>query len=289
VSGRLLEWLSFRGSGRIDALPADEAGAPSRRVLADLSLFGHIEFDGPSSWRVAPPVLAALPNRAGDQRGAILCGARTPGVLRRLDHACQAEGARIKEVQNPKLPSLIRVFAGCSDTLVKVAELSGIRFQNNAGYSLLACVPSIGNWPQKPCQMTGGRVETVRRFSGSRARWMPSSLPEAQAAAKGFFKIKRDWDWVSIIKSSRDDCAYIDDRAGRMLTAAKLRHAAWDSGTGSFSLPGLLFPPALIARALVLCTGVLPQFDRATSRIIFEGVNAEMLRLVLAVTGLRLA
>jgi hypothetical protein len=137
--------------------------------------------------------------------------------------------------------------------------------------------------------MTGGRVETVRRFSGSRARWMPSSLPEAQAAAKGFFRIKRDWDWVSIIKSSRDDCAYIDDRAGRMLTAAKLRHAAWDGGTGSFSLPGLLFPPTLIARALVLCTGTLPQFDRASSRIIFEGVNAEMLWLVLSITGLRLA
>jgi hypothetical protein len=289
VSGRLLEWISFRGSGRIDSIPADEAGAPPRRALGDLSLLGHIEFDSPLSWRVAPPVLAALPSQAGGLPGAILCGARTQGVLRRLDRACQAEGARIEEAQNQKSASLIRVFAGCSDTLAKVAELSGIRFQNNAGYSLLACVPSIGNWPRKPCQMTGGRVDTVRRFSGSRARWVPSSLPEAQAASKGLFKIKRDWDWVSIIKSSRDDCAYIDDRAGRMLTATKLRHAEWDGGPGSFSLPGLLFPPALIARALVLCTGMLPRFDGARSRIIFEGVNADMLRLVLSITGLRLA
>jgi hypothetical protein len=74
-----------------------------------------------------------------------------------------------------------------------------------------------------------------------------------------------------------------------MFAAAKARHAAWDADAGRLSLPGLLFPPLLIARALVLCTGLLPQFDPVSSRVNFEGVNAEMLRLVLSITGLRLA
>lgn len=288
MSDRLLEWLSFRGSGRVDAIPADEFGAVSRRTLGNLRLLGHIELDDQSAWRVAPPVLAALPKQAQDRAAAVLCGARTPGILRRLDRACRDADARIEETKKDDLPPVIRVLADCPDTLVRVAELSGIHFQEDAAYTLLACVPSIRNWPRKPCQMAGGKVGTVRRFSGSRARWMPSSLSEAQDAPKGFFKIKRDWDWVSIIKSSRGDCAYIDDLAGRMLAAAKARHADWDAATGQFSLPGLLFPPLLVARALVLCSGLPPQFDPASSRVSFEGVNAEMLRLVLSITGIRL-
>jgi hypothetical protein len=289
MSGRLMEWLSFRGSGRLDAIPAKEFGVVTRRTLGNLRLLGHIELEGPAAWRVAPPVLAALPEQAKRRAEAVLCGARTPGVLRRIDRACNAADARIEETQKQDLPPVIRVVTDCADALVKVAELSGIHFQYDAGYTMLACVPSIRDWPRKPCQMAGGRVGTVRRFSGSRARWMPSSLSEARAAPKGFFRIKRDWDWVSIIKSSEDDCAYIDDLAGRMLSAAKVRHAVWDAAAGRFSLPGLLFPPLLIARALVLCTGLLPEFDPASSRVSFEGVNAEMLRLVLSITGLRLA
>jgi hypothetical protein len=45
----------------------------------------------------------------------------------------------------------------------------------------------------------------------------------------------------------------------------------------------------LIARALALCTGSLPLFDRAARRISFGGVAMPMQRLALAITGLRLA
>ena len=186
-------------------------------------------------------------------------------------------------------PALIRVTAESHDGLVETAASAGFHFQPDAGYSVLACVPSISRWPRKPCQMAGGRIETVRRFSGSRAQWMPSSLSEAEAAPKGLFRMKRDWDWVSIFKFGPTDCAYIDDRAGRMLAAAKLRHASWDASTGKFGVPANLFPPALIARALVLCTGLLPELDRTSGRISFSGVNATMMRLTLSILGLRIA
>ena len=289
MSDRLLEWLSYRRSGRADALPSELTGSNPHRSLASLSLLGHIELEDSSTWRVAPPTLAALPKESNNQAAAVLCGARTAGVVRRLTDACETTGAAFSELQQSDSPSIIQVSAECGDILIRTAQLAEINFQYDAGYSLLACVPAIRNWPRQPCQMTGGRVGTVRRFSGSQARWVVSSLSEAQSAPKGFFKIKRDWDWVSILKLSRDDCSYIDDRAGRMLSAAKLRHAGWDTSNMIFTLPALLFPPSLIARALVLCTGLLPEFDRGTSRIVFRGVNAEMLRLVLSITGLRLA
>jgi hypothetical protein len=288
MSDQLLEWISFRGSGALDVLPATDKGVTSRRALGNLSLLGHLELKD-KAWRVAPPVLAALPIKDQQQAAAVLCGARTRGVLRRLNEASLSTGGVIEEIGQPAGPTLIRVTSCSHEALVDTAALAGIRFQADAAYTLLACVPSIGRWPRQACQMTGGKIEMVRRFSGSRAQWLPSSLSEAQSAAKGFFKIKRDWDWVSIIKLGPDDCAYIDDLAGRMLAAAKRRHAAWNSDTRAFSLPGYLFPPNLIARALVLCSGMLPEFDRSSGRICFMGVNAEMLRLTLSITGLRLA
>src|SRR3546814_11742633 len=81
---------------------------------------------------------------------------------------------------------------------------------------ILACTPSVRLWPRTPCPMVQGRVETVRRFSRSKMHWVSSTLAEAAAASTGFFRIQRDWDWVSLIKSSPQDAALIDDRAGRM-------------------------------------------------------------------------
>jgi hypothetical protein len=289
MSDSLLEWLSFRRSGPIDAVPYEEAGVSLRRILGNFSLLGHLEMPDAWSWRVAPPALAALSETSGAGAVAVLCGARTPGVLRQLEAACLSTGAQMSVVHQGAAPALIRVKADSRDGLVETAASAGFHFQPDAGYSVLACVPSISRWPRKPCQMAGGRIETVRRFSGSRAQWMPSSLSEAEAATKGLFRMKRDWDWVTIIKSSPTDCAYIDDRAGRMAAAAKLRHATWDSSSGKFGIPVNLFPPALIARALVLCTGLLPQMDGTSARISFFGVNAAMLRLTLSILGLRLA
>lgn len=289
MSDLLLEWMSFRGEGRLNDLPTELNPSPPRRILDDFSMLGHLEMPTASSWRIAPPVLAALPSQKNPGLAAVLCGARTPGVLTRLATACSTIGVPMLVAPVPNRPSLIRVEAPSMGVMVEVAAHAGVPLQNDAAYTLLACLPAISGWPRRACQMVAGRVETVLRFSGSRADWVDSSLAEATAARKGFFRIKRDWDWVSILKSSQSDCAYIDDRAGRISTASRLRHASWDSASQTLGLPLQLFPPPAIARALTLCSGVLPQFDRASRRIMFAGVGPAMLRLALAITGLRLA
>lgn len=289
MSDCLLEWMSFRGEGRIDTLPQEYLPGPPRRVLGNLSALGHVELVSRDAWRIAPPVLAFLPQQQDREPVAILCGARTPGVLRHLENACVATGARIASSQAGNWPSVIHVTAQSNAVLATAATQAQIFTQYDAGYTLLACVPTVHEWPRRPCQMVAGKVETVRRFSGSKTKWVPSSLSEAETARRGFFRIKRDWDWVSIFKSAQRECSYIDDRAGRMLAAAKQRHGSWNPTSQLFSLPAHLYPPALIARALVLCTGALPVFDGASGRIAFGGVNPAMLRLVLAITGLRLA
>jgi hypothetical protein len=282
-----LHWMSFRRSGKIGDLGADLTGSvPARRVLSDLVSLGHAEMTGPDGWRVAPPVLAGLPSNAGSS--AVLCGARTPALLESVGKASDASGGQISVFQQSAGPAVIAVTAPSHDALVDLAEAAGLPFQREAGLHLLACFPSIREWPRTPFPMVEGKVDSVRRFSKSRMRWVASTLSEATAAAKGFFRIKRDWDWVSLLKSGPSSASLIDDRAGRLAAAAKCKAARWSRESGVLSLPAQLYPPTVMARGLVLCSGYLPNFDREAMRISFAGVQPEHLRLILALTGLRL-
>ena len=290
MTDRLLEWMSFRRAGRLSDVVHDLGNAGSvRRTVDDLATLGHLELLPDASWRIAPPVLASLPNGSVGPVSAVLCGARTPEVLASLASACSRDGVQLVTETATARPSVVRVMAASISELAAVAAAAGVPIQREAAFTLLACTPTIRDWPRKPCPMVGGRVETVRRFSRSRIGWVASTLADASAARSGFFRIKRDWDWVSLLKTDVSECAYIDDRAGRLAAAAKLKAASWTAGSGTLDLPGQLFPPAPIARALTLCTGFLPQYDAATRRISFAGIPPEVLRLTLAITGLKLS
>ncbi len=287
MSDPLLEWMSFRRSGDIQDIPADLAGnSRAYRIVDDLSMLGHLETTA-ASWQVAPPALAGLPGDFEQQTAAILCGARTAGVVAKLDEACHQTGAKMEATFPANRPSVVLVRAATRQALMDAATCAGLPLQRDAAFTLLACLPTLSAWPRIPCAMVAGRVDTVRRFSRSKLVWVESSLADATEARAGLFRIKRDWDWVTILKSNRVDCARIDDRAGRLIVAAKRRVARWDPKTHTLSLPLQLYPPAVVARAFVLCTGSLPAY--ADRRVHFRGVTPVVLGVALAVTGLRLA
>ena len=285
----LLEWMSFRRVGRMSDVPADLVdGGAARRTVDSLAVLGHLELLNGTSWKVAPPTLAGLPTYAARGAAAVLCGARTPGVLASLTAACQGIGAQMASLSVPNRPAVIRVTAASNNELASVASAAHIPLQHDAAFTLLACTPAIRDWPRTPCAMVDGRVKTVRRFSRSRMGWVESTLAEAAAAKTGFFRIKRDWDWVSLLKTGVSECAYIDDRAGRLAAAAKLKAVSWTANSRTLDLPSQLFPPVVIARALALCTGFLPRYEAESRRIFFGEIPPEILRLTLAITGLKL-
>lgn len=90
MTDRLLEWMSFRRTGRISDIAADlaDAGA-ARRTVDDLATLGHLELLPGASWKIAPPVLAGLPRGPGSQALAVLYAARArqASSLRSLAHA----------------------------------------------------------------------------------------------------------------------------------------------------------------------------------------------------------
>jgi hypothetical protein len=288
MSDLLLEWMSFRRSGDLADVPSEfTASTRVQRIADDLSMAGHLEMTAPSSWRIAPPVLAGFPGDAKAPATAILCGARTAGVLARLDAASAVQAVTVTSTAVSGRPSIVSLTGASSRDLIAAADRAGLRFQRDAAFTLLACLPTIRQWPRTPCPMVAGRVDTVHRFSRSKLEWVESSLAEATQKSIGLFRIKRDWDWVTILKSGESQIARIDDRAGRFIIAAKRRDARWDANSQELSFPLRLYPPAIVARAFVLCTGVLPIYkDR---RVVFGGITPSVLKLALAVTGLRLA
>lgn len=282
-----LQWMSFRRQGKVADLGANlTGGIGGRRLVDDLVTLGHAERIGIDGWHIAPPALAGLPCAAG--AAAVLCGARTPRLLESLDGAAAASGAQMNSVQHTKTPATIILTAPSPDVLAQAAQMAGLPLQADAGLHVLACTPSIREWPRKPFPMVEGRVDFVRRFSRSRLRWVDSTLVEATVSAKGFFRIKRDWDWVSLLKSKPAVASQIDDRAGRMAAAARCRAVSWSREGAVLTLPAQLYPPTLMARGLVLCSGQLPSFNRDTMQISFAGVQPQHLRLILTLTGLRM-
>jgi hypothetical protein len=137
--------------------------------------------------------------------------------------------------------------------------------------------------------MVAGKVDEVRRFSKNDLRWVPSSLEEAQQAVRGLFHIKRDWNWIVLLKENKDSQSEIDMAAGRLAVASGSRRMQVDLKARSLRIPLALKPPTVISRALALCSGMLPEIETEKRVMTFRGISNRIARLAASVTGLRLA
>lgn len=284
----LLEWMSFRESGRKRDLPEDLF--PSRLpkwIFRDLSVLGHIE-ESNGIWRIAPPVLAVTESDKADACQGILCGARTPKLLERLKTASKRIGTKYHEIPQEDRPSIITIEGANSIDIAATAIEAGLPVQHDAPFTLLACLPTIRNWPRKNCTMVTGKVLEVKRFSRSKLIWQQSSLKQATQAHRGFFRIhRRDWDWVNILKLGPESQAEIEYRAGLLAVTQKAKIVRWSAESRCLHIPRILYPPTLIARALVLCSGKLPGLDQDRGETFFHHVPVRITKMARAIMGLR--
>jgi hypothetical protein len=290
MTDRLLEWLSYRGNGRTNDLPADllpEDGP--HRIIADLAVLGHVEQQADNRWRIAPPVLAALGDESEESAAAVLCGARTCGLIDGLIGACAVQGASVQRISQSKRPDSVLVTAPMTSDLCAIAAACALNWQRDAAFTLLASLPTISDWPRSRCQMVAGKVQRVRRFSKSKLQWTASTLEEAQQSDRGLFLVKRDWNSIVLLKDGKDSQSEIDLAAGRLAVAAGAKKLHVDLKSRSLRIPWALNPPTHISRALALCSGVLPEIRRERRELVFGGVTNRMARLAASVLGLRVA
>ena len=299
----LLLWLSAKGNGSwpqfrgaVEAVlsdqtnesrDSDEEKAGSgvnhsvlpvhQRICLELQRLGHVEFSwneqGQGSWRMVPPTIALLPNR---QDKGILCGARSPELPARLD---ALKDIRVERTERAWMPQRMTV-QGKPAAVARAAKQTGCLVQENAANAILSAVPSVREqaaWRRTGIPETSGW--TVHRFSSTKLQWVDASANDAKTTRNGFFRF--------VMKHQRFYCLRRDGRSykvpvqvGKYAVRRRSRGLlAYDSSSGLFSAPHIFRPPLLIERALVLCSGFLPEFDSTSRRVTYVGVPSDVARL----------
>lgn len=240
-----------------------------RHTIRFLDSLGHcdVEFNE-SGGRIysVPPLLARLPTYGFPQ--AVLCGSRTPQSLDLLTKACKAISGKIKvDVQTQAstrayVPRRVIVQAESIDTLLKLAESLHIGFSDNPpAWTLLQLSGSVDdhicsrewliqpelNWPSRDYDLE--RLQFIPR-RGTAGAMRLSSYEDSTRGRKIHFL----WQGESCAQSDRDWGRYV------ALNWARSSVLIYDSQRSLLAAPSGAPLPRLVARALTLCSGLVPRF-----------------------------
>lgn len=298
----LLLWLSSRGEGSwsqfrgaVEALHVDQeedmAGSATeeersemaavelplyQRLRFDLQRLAHVEFITASErlrWRIVPPTLALLPH---DPHQGVICGARTPEVLARL-----AQGdVDVATTESSGMPQRI-MLRGSPDVLASQAIQMGFRVQVDAATTLLAAAPLVrdkATWSKTSIPDTPDW--TVHHFSPLDLRWVEATVARAAAARTGLFRFAMNYQRLYYLRW-RGDSYHVPVQVGKYVVMAKSRRRLleYDREARALWVPVAFRPPLLIERALILCSGLLPEFDRTTGRLQYGAIPPNAVRL----------
>jgi hypothetical protein len=262
-------WLQFRSA--LEDLGLDESednatnqsGLPlQHRFRLNLERLAHVEFgnkEGEDGWRVAPPVLAVT--RTARKVTGILCGARSIPLLARLREA--AGPAICEETQVSECPDTIRLLAEDERVLAYVAEKAHVFFQPEAALNLLSVLTpieraAVGHRAEIPF----GADLTIERFAikRRRCRWEKVSQAEAASTREGLLRCVR-WQTPEHYLRINGHTFATRGQDGKyfLLHRMKRRVIRYDANARKFQVPAICRPPALVDRALVLCSGLPPE------------------------------
>lgn len=244
----------------------DHATGSRWRAIRELSALAHIDlhlgFDQPHIF-VSPPTLAVLPGHRRPR--AILCGARSPALVKRLEDAARQLSAEItvesQATTSPYAPSRIVFSVEHADLFRPIAETTNLRLVVTPPARMLARA-SISldvyrrelewsdqdeiNWPKQdfnahdllfhPREGSSNESRLTRYQNPSTSMW-EYRLWQANRSAH----ITLDWGrYAALAFSSR-----------------KVLH--YDPNARTVSVPHRAQLPALIARAFGMCTGYCPR------------------------------
>jgi hypothetical protein len=270
-------WSQFRGA--VEALDLDRVGDDTedgsltlhQRVRFNLERLGHVEFNAAGcedGWRVVPPALA-LSEHGGEVR-AVLCGARTPKVLEKIER--EANRLVCERIPETDSPDIIRVHAREVGALAELAQRVGIRWQVDAPTVLLSYLPRVDSlraW--KPERMpAAGKDWDVKQFviAGKRMKWGPVTLQEANApCATGLFCFTRFQIPRYFLREGAETVRLSGAIAKyRILSQHRRRVLNYKRKERQMTVAAIFRPPVLTERALVLCSGFPPSVNTARGR-----------------------
>lgn len=262
-------WLEFK---RLASQINDSPWFPieSARMLSAL---GHIEFAldrhnmRPSSWSISPSTLALLPNGVD----AILCGARWPELLERIQEDAEAIGGSVEFANNGLGPQTIVIRHLDQQGLRLVAESTTdaltdtLPFQfhltltEKAGIKLAKQLPGLSDIA-KVLPTISPSERHAEFFDTNSGKWKSND----RAQYPGAYRITT-YPWTFAWRSKLNNELRVgDSRVVKYLAGADLQTPllAYDQPNKRLIAPLGAALPGLYERAVVLCSGFLPKANK---------------------------
>lgn len=296
---RLLVWLSAKGDGPLraalracQALGLDRDGSETGRILRRLRLLGHLErsADG-AHWSIAPTVLTRVLDAAGEP-GYVLCGGRDDALLATL-----RRWATVHEEPQPggHGPARVQVTEADPEGLAARLQESGVLEPvrvEAAAKRLAEALPPLEHWQATLSTVPVPHPELydVRRFEGE-------DFVDATVHGSGFYELRPRESKSP--RTPRPTYLFYDD-ARRCWLAGDwygLRYLArvhsgqqcpahYDFLSARLAVPMTWRPPELYERALVLCSGRLP--ERHHDWLYYDNVDVSVATMLTTKLHMRL-
>lgn len=254
-----------------------------------LNLHGlaHVEFHGTNghpSWRVAPPALAI--NGLSTTWRGVVCGARWPGFGTQIESSLPAA---VRLTVSPQLVAPDSYFLETTDpgVLLAAGAKSGLTAQPNAPLALLMCLPPIAHkFLRRDRALPHGTDWHIGRFSTQRLQWVPSDRRAAELDRLGLYRFALRHERRYFL-CARGKAYPIPNQVGKYLVVRRQRRTVvrYNPAAQTFSVPAICQPPALIERALILCSGCLPCLDGASHSLAYGYVGREVAQAAARLLG----
>jgi hypothetical protein len=287
-------WLQFRTA--VDALelgegadaPEEDASLPvHQRIRYNLERLGHVEFDAAGcedGWRVVPPALAV--SQYANEMTGVLCGARTPKLLERIERALS--GLTLERVPAGDCPDVICVRGTDDERIARLAQEEGILCQFDTPTALLSSLPridSVADWKNEPLPAMGRDWDVKQFLIEKRSmKWRTVTIQEANApAASGLFQFTLFQKPRYFLREG-DKTVTLPGAVGKyyILFRRKRNVLKYDRNEGCLSMPAIFRPPLLTERALILCSGFPPSLSmmHGRRRLTYRDVPEEVAGMV---------
>jgi hypothetical protein len=281
IGNDLLRWMSARGSGSwaqfraaVDRLTREIAGADYDGDRDDLdasrlSLYqqlrlnferlGFAEFFGDEEkWRVAPPVLVT--GQFGARQAALLCGARSDDLLRRIELAAPQ---LIREEPQENCPDSLFIETESPVLLTQIAASAGLSLQAEAPTVILSAIPALGtDLLRSLVEPPLGKDWGFERFRERDLRWETATRGEMERSSHGLFRLRFRHRTEFLLRWAGRTLQTRPQEAKFLLLRRVRKHVlAYDQQGATLTVPAICRPPLLIDRALHLCSGRLAAFE----------------------------
>ncbi len=246
--------------------PADHATGSRWRAIRELSALAHIDLHlGPSEPYivVSPPTLAVLPSHRHPR--AILCGARSPALVARIERDTKHLGAEIlvesQTTTSPYAPSRIEFSAEHTDIFRTIADHARLRLSETPPARMLA----------RASTSLEAYCRDLEWSDHDEINWLSQDfkaddlLFHPQVGVSNHNRLTRYqnpstslWEY-RLWQDNRSTPVSLDWGRYAALRFSSRKVLQYDSISRTVSVPQRAQLPVLMARAFGLCTGYCPR------------------------------